>query len=219
MSTGLKRIPAELLSFAGLYRSRWTTPASLTLIMSLVKRLLLLVFLTACASHRPKPITIVAPVDSEPARYMASSASYVCQSTLLYETAGPKVQSCIRQSGDTTWLVDRDKDGRVVAAGWEAMVPLDRLVDETTALEDALTHRYGAPDSCVSRTGTLKQWLWWPAGRYTVQARLVDPSPLYAVRRGRLEVQAIPTEAVVCLTWIHTPPELFVPEGGNGVKP
>ena len=195
------------------------TPASLTFIMSLVKRCLPLVLLTACVSHRPHPVTIAAPADNEPSRYMAPSASYVCQSMLLYETSGPKVQSCLRESGDTTWLVDRDKDGHVLAAGWEAMVPLDRLVDATTALEDALTQRYGPPDSCVSRTGTLKQWLWWPAGRYTVQARLVDPSPLYAVRRGRLEVQAIPAEAVVCLTWVHTPTELFVPEGRNGVQP
>ncbi|HZS61293.1 MAG TPA: hypothetical protein VFA43_18595 [Gemmatimonadaceae bacterium] len=166
---------------------------------------------TACASHRPHPITIAAPADSEPARYMASNATYVCQSTLLYETAGPKVQSCARQSSDTTWLVDRDNDGRVVAAGWEAMVPLEQLTDATEALEDALTRRYGPPDSCVSRTGTLKRWFWWPAGRYTVQARLVDPSPLYKVKRGRLEVQAIPSEAIVCLTWVHTPTQLFVP--------
>jgi hypothetical protein len=185
--------------------------ASLTFIMSLVKRCLPLCFLTACASHRPRPVTIAAPVDSVPARYMASSATYVCQSMLLYETSGPKVQSCARQTGDTTWLVDRDKTGHVLAAGWEAMVPLAQLADVTEALEDALTQQYGPPDSCVSRTGTLKQWHWWPAGRYTVQARLVDPSPLYAVRRGRLEVQAIPAEAVVCLTWVHTPTELFVP--------
>lgn len=195
------------------------TPASLTFIMSLVKRCLPLVLLTACVSHRPHPVTIAAPADNEPSRYMAASASYVCQSMRLYETSGPKVQSCLRQSGDTTWLVDRDKDGQVLAAGWEAMISLDRLADATTALEDALTQRYGPPDSCVSRTGTLKQWLWWPAGRYTVQARLVDPSPLYAVRRGRLEVQAIPAEAVVCLTWVHTPTQLFVPEGRNGVQP
>ncbi|HTA72889.1 MAG TPA: hypothetical protein VK733_01390 [Gemmatimonadaceae bacterium] len=187
--------------------------------MSLVKRCLPLVLLTACVSHRPHPVTIAAPADNEPSRYMAPSASYVCQSMLLYETSGPKVQSCLRQSGDTTWLVDRDKDGHVLAAGWEAMVSLDRLADATTALEDVLTQRYGPPDSCVSRTGTLKQWLWWPAGRYTVQARLVDPSSLYAVRRGRLEVQAIPAEAVVCLTWVHTPTQLFVPEGRNGVQP
>ncbi|HXB23099.1 MAG TPA: hypothetical protein VNV25_00070 [Gemmatimonadaceae bacterium] len=184
-----------------------------------MKRCLPLVLLTACVSHRPHPVTIAAPADNEPSRYMAPSASYVCQSMRLYETSGPKVQSCLRQSGDTTWLVDRDKDGRVIAAGWEAMVSLDRLADATTALEDVLTQRYGPPDSCVSRTGTLKQWLWWPAGRYTVQARLVDPSSLYAVRRGRLEVQAIPAEAVVCLTWVHTPTQLFVPEGRNGVQP
>ncbi len=179
--------------------------------MSLVKRCLPLFLLTACASHRPRPITIAAPADSEPARYMATNATYVCQSMLLYETAGPKVQSCARQTGDTTWLVDRDKDGRVVAAGWEAMVPLEQLTDATDALEDALTRRYGPPDSCVSRTGTLKRWFWWPAGRYTVQARLVDPSSLYKVKRGHLEVQAIPSEAVVCLTWVHTPTALFVP--------
>jgi hypothetical protein len=136
---------------------------------------------------------------------MAQSAAYVCQSQLLYEVSGPKVQNCVRQTGDTTWLVDRDKDGHVVAAGWEAMIPLDQLSDATASMEDALTQQYGRPDSCISRTGTLKRWWWWPAGRYTVQARLVDPSPLYAVRRGRLEVQAIPAEAVVCLTWVHTP--------------
>jgi hypothetical protein len=185
--------------------------ASLTFIMSLVKRCLPLVLLTACVSHRPRPVTIAAPVDSVPARYMAPSATYVCQSMLLYETSGPKVQSCARQGSDTTWLVDRDKDGHVLAAGWEAMVPLDELAEVTEALEDALTRQYGPPDSCVSRTGTLKQWRWWPAGRYTVQARLVDPSPLYAVRRGRLEVQAIPSEAIVCLTWVHTPADLLVP--------
>ena len=179
--------------------------------MFLVKRCLPLVFLTACVSHRPRPITIAAPADSEPARYMAPSATYVCQSMLLYETSGPKVQSCLRQTGDTTWLVDRDKDGRVLAAGWEAMVALDQLMDATETLEDALTRRYGSPDSCVSRTGTLKRWWWWPAGRYTVQARLVDPSPLLAVKRGRIEVQAIPAEAVVCLTWVHSPTTLFVP--------
>jgi len=176
-----------------------------------VKRGLPLFFLTACVSHRPHPVTIAAPAESVPARYMAPSASYVCQSMLLYETDGPKVQSCMRQTGDTTWLVDRDKDGHVLAAGWEAMVPLDQLADVATAREDALTRQYGPPDSCVSRTGTLKQWRWWRAGRYTVQARLVDPWPLSAVRRGRLEVQAIPAEAVVCLTWVHTPTELFVP--------
>jgi hypothetical protein len=136
---------------------------------------------------------------------MAPRAAYVCQAMLLYETSGPKVQSCLRQTGDTTWLVDRDKDGRVLAAGWEAMVPLDRLVDATAALEESMTQQYGPPDSCVSRTGTLRRWWWWPAGRYTVQTRLVDPSRLLAVRRGRLEVQAIPAEAVVCLTWVHTP--------------
>lgn len=182
--------------------------------MSLVKRCLPLLLLTACVSHRPHPVTIAAPVDSlatVPARYMAPSATYVCQSILLYETSGPKVQSCARQSGDTTWLVDRDKSGRVLVAGWEAMVPLDQLAQVTETLEDALTQQYGPPDSCVSRTGTLKRWRWWPAGRYTVQARLVDPSRLYAVKRGRLEVQAIPAEAVVCLTWVHTPTELFVP--------
>lgn len=165
----------------------------------------------ACASHRPRPITIAAPADSEPARYMASSASYVCQPALLYEISGPKVQGCARQSGDTTWLVDRDKDDRVLAAGYEIMVPLDQLAYATEILEASLTRRYGSADSCVSRTGTLKRWLWWPAGRYTVQARMVDPSPLYAVKRGRLEVQAIPAEAVVCMTWIHTPTKLFVP--------
>lgn len=142
---------------------------------------------------------------------MATSASYVCQSMRLYETSGPKVQSCLRQTGDTTWLVDRDKDGRVLVAGWELMVPLDQLDEVTDTKEDALTQQYGPPDSCVSRTGTLKRWRWWRAGRYTVQARLVDPSPLYAVKRGRLEVQAIPAEAVVCLTWVHAPTELFVP--------
>jgi hypothetical protein len=136
---------------------------------------------------------------------MAPSAAYVCQSALLYETSGPKVQSCLRQTGDTTWLVDRDKKGHVLAAGWEVMVPLDRLGDATAALEDDMSRQYGPPDSCVSRTGTLRRWWWWPAGRYTVQARLVDPSPLVPVRRGRLEVQAIPAEAVVCLTWVHTP--------------
>lgn len=176
-----------------------------------MKRCLPLVVLAACVSHRPRPVTIVAPADSEPARYMASNAKYVCQSTLLYETSGPKVQSCARQTGDTTWLVDRDKDGNVLAAGWETMVPLEQLPAATDTLEDALTQRYGAPDSCVSRTGTLKRWLWWRAGRYTVQARLVDPTRLYAVKRGRLEVQAIPAEAIVCLTWIHTPTRLFVP--------
>src|SRR5215469_1117796 len=91
------------------------TPASLTLTMSLVKRCLPLFLLTACVSHRPRPVTIAAPADSEPARYMAPSASYVCQSMRLYEMSGPKVQSCARQAGDTTWLVDRDKDGRVLA--------------------------------------------------------------------------------------------------------
>jgi hypothetical protein len=171
---------------------------------------ILLILLTACASHRPKPITIAAPVDSVPGRYMAPSAAYVCQSALLYESSGPKVQSCLRQSGDTTWLVDRDKDGRVLAAGWEAMVPLDQLADAASTLEDALTQQYGPPDSCVSRTGTLRRWFWWPAGRYTVQARLVDPSLLLAVKRGRVEVQAIPAEAVVCLTWLHAP-ALLVP--------
>ena len=177
---------------------------------------------------------------------MAPSASYVCQSMLLYETSGPKVQSCLRETGDTTWLVDRDKDGHVLAAGWEAMVPLDQLDEVTETLEDRLTQRYGPPDSCVSRTGTLKRWRWWPAGRYTVQARLVDPSPLYKVKRGRVEVQAVPAEAVVCLTWVHTPVDLgaadgqsnrpareaprgfielrpggalFVPQGRNGVEP
>lgn len=179
--------------------------------MSLVKRCLVLVALTACVSHGPRPVTIAAPEDSAPARYMAPSAKYVCQSVLLYETSGPKVQSCARQTGDTTWLVDRDKGGHVLVAGWEIMVPLDQLAEATETLEDGLTRQYGPPDSCVSRTGTLKRWLWWPAGRYTVQARLVDPSPLYAVKRGRLEVQVIPAEAIVCLTWVHTPTQLFVP--------
>lgn len=179
--------------------------------MSLLRRVIPLILLTACASHRSHPITIAAPEDSIPlARYMAHSAAYVCQSALLYEVSGPRVQSCLRQSGDTTWLVDRGKDGQVVASGWEAMVPLDQLMDATAALEDAMTQQYGPPDSCVSRSGTLKRWFWWAAGRYTVQARLVDPSPLYAVHRGRIEVQAIPAEAVVCLTWVHTPP-LLVP--------
>lgn len=176
--------------------------------MLFLRRCVPLFLLTACASHRPRPITIPAPDDSVPARYMARSAAYVCQSMPLYEVSGPKVQSCVRQTGDTTWLVDRDKQGRVLAAGWELLVPLDQLTDVTASMEDALTQQYGAPDSCVSRTGTLRRWWWWPAGRYTVQARLVDPSSLYAVRRGRFEVQAIPAEAVVCLTWVHTPPDL-----------
>lgn len=138
---------------------------------------------------------------------MAPSAAYVCQSGLLYEQSGPSVERCLRQTGDTTWLLDRDKKShRVVAAGWERLIPLDSLEGATVALEDELTARYGPPDSCVSRTGTLRRWLWWPAGRYTLQARLVDPSSLYAVRRGRLEVQAIPAEAIVCMTWVHTPP-------------
>jgi hypothetical protein len=179
--------------------------------MHLLRRCAPLFLLTACASHAPHPITIAAPEDSVPARYMARSAAYVCRSVLLYDSSGPKIQSCLRQAGDTTWLVDRDKDGRVLAAGWEAMVPLDQLVDATAELEDAMTQQYGPPDSCVSRSGTLKRWWWWPAGRYTVQARMVDPSPVYAVRRGRIEVQAIPAESIVCLTWLHTPPLLLVP--------
>jgi hypothetical protein len=180
--------------------------------MSWLRRCFLLLVLTGCAAHRPRPVTIFAPEDSVPARYMAHSADYVCRLALLYDISGPKVEACQRTSGDTTWVVDRENTtGRVLAAGWEAMVPIDHLADATDALEDALTHAYGAPDSCVTRAQTLRRWWWWPVGRYTVQVRMVDPSPIFAVHRGRLEVQALPAEAVTCLDWVHPAKTSLVP--------
>jgi hypothetical protein len=176
-----------------------------------LRRCFPLIVLTACA-HGPRPVTIGAPDDDgAPTRYMAHSADYVCRRALLYDISGPKVEACQREAGDTTWLVDRDNAGRVLAAGWEAMVPIEHLADATDALEDAMTREYGKPDSCVSRSQTLRRWWWWPAGRYTVQVRMVDASSILAVHRGRLEVQAIPAEAVTCLAWVHPANSSLVP--------
>jgi hypothetical protein len=159
-----------------------------------------------CAGRGPRPTTIAAPAaDSVLSRYMPGRAAYVCRASLLYERSGPRIESCVRQAGDTTYLLDRDKSGRIVATGWELMVPLDGIDDATAVVEDRMTARYGPADSCVSRAGTLRRWQWWPAGSHTVQVRLVDPSPVYPVKRGRIEVQAIPASSIVCMTWLHTP--------------
>jgi hypothetical protein len=159
-----------------------------------------------CAGHGPRPITIAAPAaDTVLSRYMATRAAYQCRASLLYERSGPRIESCARQVGDTTFLLDRDRSGRIVAAGWELMVPLDGIDAATAVVQDSMTARYGSADSCVSRAGTLRRWHWWPAGAYTVQVRLVDPSPVYPVKRGRIEVQAIPASSIVCMTWLHPP--------------
>jgi hypothetical protein len=179
--------------------------------MPRLRRCLPLFFLVSCVSHGSRPITIAAPDQSVLARYMAHSADYVCKNALLYDVSGPQVESCQRQTGDTTWLVERDKTGQLIAAGWEAMVPIEHLAEATEALEDRMTEQYGSPDSCVTRTNTLQRWWWWPAGLYTVQARMVDPSSIMPVRRGRLEVQAIPAEAVTCLAWVHPAKTSLVP--------
>jgi hypothetical protein len=168
-----------------------------------------------CASgsghpQRPAPAderVIISPVeDTILSSFMPIRASYQCTSWLLYDQSGPMSIGCSATTGDTLWVVYQDTTTRaLVATAKNVATPLDSLDAVAIRMENQLIIRFGNPDTCYPQAKTLRHWLWWPVGRYTVQLRIVDPSSVYAVRRGRVEVQAIPATATVCLTWVHEP--------------
>jgi hypothetical protein len=165
-----------------------------------------------CASssgpHNPfQPRVIVSPVeDTVVAAFMPLRADYQCRIWLIYDRAGPASNGCAATTGDTSWIVYQDTiTHAIIASGKNISVPLDSLDAVAIRVQNTLTVRFGTPDSCIPNTRTLRHWLWWRAGRYTVQSRIVDPTTVYPVKRGRVEMQAIPSGAVVCLTWMHEP--------------
>jgi hypothetical protein len=164
-----------------------------------------------CASSGPHnpfmPRVIISPVsDTVFSSFMQVRGDYQCRTWLLYDQSGPAANGCFGTTGDTTWVVYQDTTTHaILAAGKIIAVPLDSLDTEAIRVQNILTIRFGNPDSCIPNSRTLRHWLWWRAGRYTVQSRIVDPTTVYAVHRGRVELQAIPASAVVCLTWVHEP--------------
>jgi hypothetical protein len=166
-----------------------------------------------CASAHPQrarpaePRVIISPIeDTILSAFMPIRASYQCTPWLLYDQAGPMSNGCSATTGDTLWVVYQDTTMHaMVAAAKNVAAPLDSLDAVAIRMENELTIRFGNADTCRPQAKTLRHWLWWPAGRYTVQLRIVDPSSVYAVHRGRVEEQAIPATATVCLTWIHEP--------------
>ncbi len=152
-------------------------------------------------------IVILAPVaDTALSLVLPPRGDYLCRRWRLYDTDGPISRGCVQQVADTTWIAYQDTTGyHVLAASREALVPLDSLEPVAARLEAAITARYGVPETCSSNSGTLAHWRWWRADPYTIQERLVDPSRVIAVRRGRVEVQVIPADVTPCLTWIHAP--------------
>jgi hypothetical protein len=170
-----------------------------------------LVVAIACAHAGPRnpfqPRVVVSPVgDTVVAGFMQLRGEYECRVWLLYDNAGPAANGCTGVTGDTSWIVYQDTiTHAVIAAGKNIAVPIDSLDAVAIRVENMLTIRFGIPDSCIPNAQTLRHWRWWRAGRYTVQSRIVDPTTVRPVKRGRVEQQAIPAEAVVCLTWVHEP--------------
>jgi len=164
-----------------------------------------------CASsgpHNPfQPRVIISPIaDTILTDFMQPRGDYQCRIWPIYDRFGQVANGCTGTTGDTSWIVYQDTTTHaILAAGKNIAVPLDSLDAVAIRLENILTIRFGNPDSCVPYSPTLRHWRWWRAGGYTVQSRIVDPTTVYAVRRGRVELQAIPAEAVVCLTWVHEP--------------
>lgn len=172
----------------------------------------LVVGAAGCAhvSHRPPvdpSVVIISPVgDTAISIVLPARGAYSCRRWLLYDTDGPMSRGCVQQIADTTWIAYQDTAGyHILAASRETLVPLDSLEPMAARLEAAITQRYGVPDTCASNSGTLSHWRWWRADPFTIQERVVDPSRVIAVRRGRVEVQAIPASATPCLTWVHAP--------------
>jgi hypothetical protein len=165
----------------------------------------------ACASSGPRnpfrPRVIISPVqDTVLVNFMQPRGDYQCRTWLLYDQSGPSASGCSATTGDTLWVVYQDTTThKIIAAAKNIAVPLDSLDAVAIQVENVLTIRFGIPDSCLPSSPTLRHWRWWRAGRYTVQSRIVDPTTVYNVRRGRVELQALPAEAVVCLTWVHEP--------------
>jgi hypothetical protein len=165
----------------------------------------------ACASSGPRnpfrPRVIIEPVgDTVLANFMQLHGDYQCRVWLLYDQSGPPSTGCAATTGDTLWVVYQDTTThKIIAAAKNIAVPLDSLDAVAIQVENVLTVRFGVPDSCLPSSPTLRHWRWWRAGRFTVQSRIVDPTSVYPVRRGRVELQALPAEAIVCLTWVHEP--------------
>lgn len=170
----------------------------------------------ACATghttpeERPAPVetrVIISPVDDTILdAFMPIRAQYQCTQWLLYDRSGPMSTGCSTTTGDTLWVVYQDTTTRaIIATAKNVEVPLDSLDAVAIRWQNELTVRFKNADTCHPQTKTLRHWLWWPAGRYTVQLRVVDPTSVFKVRRGRVEVQAIPATATVCLTWVHEP--------------
>lgn len=172
-----------------------------------VVRVAAVVVAAGCGGNGWHPTVIPAPVgDSVAGQYVAAGATYQCRRWKLYDRSGPDAQGCGARRGDTVWVVYRDRDKqKVLAAGREYLVPIDSLDVVAARIAADLTGRYGAEGSCASNAATIRGWRWWAAGAYTVQLRVIDPTSVYPVKRGRVEEQAIPADAVVCLTWVHEP--------------
>jgi hypothetical protein len=166
---------------------------------------------SAVVRSRAKPLdsrVIISPVDDTILdAFMPIRANYQCAPWLLYDLSGPMSVGCSATTGDTLWVVYQDTTMHaLIAAAKNIAVPIDSLDAVAIRLENEMTIRFGSPDSCSPQAQTLRHWRWWPAGKYTVQLRIVDPTSVYRpVRRGRVEVQAIPVTATVCITWVHEP--------------